>query len=117
MIIRAETPHGDLNTGIRAGDSSTGCQSGCDEGERMGSFSENHIDSYERKVPVYQIHRLCQEGRIVFPSVPLARKQKRTERISETVEAILLGITLKSGALPESRGFATACTERRRSGF
>ncbi len=60
----------------------------------MGSFSGSHVDSYEKKLSVYQIYRMCRERRIVFPVIPWAAGPKRTEKISETVEMLLLGIGL-----------------------
>lgn len=60
----------------------------------MGSLSENHVDSYEKKISIHQIYRMCQEGRIVFPDTIKPRRSKEIRIASETVEAVLLGIAL-----------------------
>lgn len=60
----------------------------------MSGFSVRHIDTYEKKIPVYQLQRMCQDKRLVFPAVLSGKKGKRAERVSETLETILLGIAL-----------------------
>ena len=60
----------------------------------MGGFSKNHIDSYEKKISIYQLHQMCQDGRLVFPSVPAKTRAKRIERVSGTLEAVLMGMVL-----------------------
>lgn len=60
----------------------------------MGNFSGSHIDSYEKKLSVRRIYGMCREGRIVFPVIPWTVSPKKTEKISETVELLLLGVAL-----------------------
>ena len=60
----------------------------------MGRFSENRIDSYEKKISIFQICQMVKEGRIVFPVVSSGKKSKRIKNVSEMLEAILLGIAL-----------------------
>ena len=60
----------------------------------MSSFSKNHVDSYEKKLSVYQLYRMYQEEQLVFSDAPAMRRTKKIERISETLETILLGISL-----------------------
>lgn len=60
----------------------------------MKSLSENRIDGYEKKIPVYQLYRMYREKRLVFPSVSVIRSSKMIDTISETLEMILLGVTL-----------------------
>ena len=60
----------------------------------MGGFSKNHIDSYEKKISIYQLHQMCQDGRLVFPSVSAKTRAKKIERVSRTLEAVLMGMVL-----------------------
>lgn len=60
----------------------------------MERFSGNYIDCYEKVISVRQIYQMYREQKIVFPKVPLMRRFKKIERISEIVEIILLGFAL-----------------------
>lgn len=60
----------------------------------MERFSGNYIDCYEKVISVRQIYQMYRERKIVFPKVPLMRRYKKIERISEILEIILLGFTL-----------------------
>lgn len=60
----------------------------------MERFSDNYIDSYEKKISVQQIYQMYRERMIVFPKAPSLRRSRKIERISEIVEIILLGIAL-----------------------
>lgn len=60
----------------------------------MGGFSENHINSYEKKISLYQLHRMYQDGRLVFPPVPAKTSKKKVEKVSSALEAILMGVIL-----------------------
>ena len=70
----------------------------------MGSFSGSHVDSYEKKLSVYQIYRMCRERKIMFPVIPWGAGPNRTEKISETVEMLLLGIGLPIVYVSERQG-------------
>lgn len=60
----------------------------------MSSFLNRHIDSYEKKISIHQLHRMYREGRLVFPSVPSKTKMRMIESTSKTLETILMGIIL-----------------------
>lgn len=60
----------------------------------MSGFSENHIDSFEKKIPVYQLHRMYQERRVVFPNIPSSGRARKMAKISETLETVFLGLSL-----------------------
>lgn len=60
----------------------------------MERFSGNYIDCYEKKISIQQIYQMYRERKIVFPKAPVMRKTNKIERISETMEIILLGFAL-----------------------
>lgn len=60
----------------------------------MERFSDNYIDSYEKKLSVQQIYQMYREGMIVFPKAPSLRRSRKIECISKIVEMILLGLAL-----------------------
>ena len=60
----------------------------------MGRASGNYIDSYEKKLSVRQIYQMYQEKKVVFPMAPSMKRVTKTERISQIVEIILLGLAL-----------------------
>lgn len=60
----------------------------------MSGFSDHHINSYEKKISIYQLQRMCRDRRLVFPSVPSKVRMRKIESVSETLETILMGILL-----------------------
>lgn len=60
----------------------------------MEKFSGKYIDCYEKVISVRQIYQMYRERKIVFPKVPLMKRFKKIERISQSIEIILLGFAL-----------------------
>lgn len=60
----------------------------------MSGFSNHHISSYEKRISIYQLQRMCRDGRLVFPPVPSKVRARKIESVSETLETILMGILL-----------------------
>lgn len=60
----------------------------------MSGFLENRIDSLEKKIPVDILYKMYSDRKLLFPAIPWPGAKKRTEKVSGTVEAILMGIII-----------------------
>lgn len=58
----------------------------------MGNFKEDRMDSIEKKISVYLLHRMHRDGRLRFPADPRTQRKKCINRSSKAVEALLMGI-------------------------
>ncbi|MCI8995091.1 MAG: hypothetical protein HFI30_05305 [Lachnospiraceae bacterium] len=61
---------------------------------RYEQFFKKSCGQLRKKLSVYQLYRMYQEEQLVFSDAPAMRRTKKIERISETLETILLGISL-----------------------
>ena len=61
------------------------------------------IESYEKIMSVYRFHQMWREGNILFPKMPLLQRQKIQEKLSEALEAILLGMLLPADYASEQQ--------------
>ena len=61
------------------------------------------IESYEKIMSVYRFHQMWREANILFPKMPLLQRQKIQEKLSEALEAILLGMLLPADYASEQQ--------------
>ena len=69
----------------------------------MGSLLGERIESYEKIMSVYRFYQMWREGNILFPKMPLLQRQKIQEKLSEILEAILLGMVLPADYASEQQ--------------
>ena len=71
--------------------------------EGWWSLLGERIESYEKIMSVYRFYQMWREGNILFPTMPLLQRQKIQEKLSETLEAILLGMVLPADYASEQQ--------------
>lgn len=60
----------------------------------MNQLPRKQIDIYEENMPAERAYRMYLEGRILFPRAPLTVNLRRSRKIADTLEEILMGLLL-----------------------